>query len=209
MLSPTVAQRLTSHLNGGFYMGRAAAAAQQPDQHSSWGSYAVTEHANGDGYLAEAGRVQSGLGRGHVAQDAVGNGYSAEPHQRNLSPELGRPLVLADGHKCPPPPRCMKYLASQHCPYQPTSTEACQKCCLLLCCVGSVLGRIACTPLQPLATSTASLPQLQLAVFANVLSCCALSKRRTDLVPWTQPPVLHSPDLCRSLSNAASCNCRH
>ena len=104
MLSPTVAQRLTSHLNGGFYMGRAAAAAQQPDQHSSWGSYAVTEHANGDGYLAEAGRVQSGLGRGHVAQDAVGNGSSFRPHQRNLSPELGRPPVLADGHKCPPPP---------------------------------------------------------------------------------------------------------
>lgn len=98
MLSPTVAQRLTSNLNGAFYMGRAAAT-QQPDLHSSWNTYTVTEHANGAGYLAEAGRVQSGLGRGHVGQDAVGNGFSAEPHQRNLSPELGRHLVLADGLK--------------------------------------------------------------------------------------------------------------
>ncbi len=90
MLSPTIAQRLNHNFNGSFYGGFSGlAATHQSDLHSSFSGSVVTEQADGAGYLAEAGRLHSGLGLGHLVQDAIGSGFSAEPHQRNLSPELG------------------------------------------------------------------------------------------------------------------------
>ncbi|KAL0041632.1 hypothetical protein WJX79_010152 [Trebouxia sp. C0005] len=90
MLSPTIAQRLNHNLNESLYAGFSGpAATHQSDMHSSFSGSAMTEQADGAGYLVEAGRLHSGLGLGHLVQDAIGSGFSAEPHQRNLSPELG------------------------------------------------------------------------------------------------------------------------
>ena len=96
MLSPTIAQRLNHNFSGSFYGGFSgpAAATHHSDMHSSFSGSAVTEQADGAGYLVDAGRLHSGLGLGHLVQDAIGSGFSAEPHQRNLSPELGRFITL-------------------------------------------------------------------------------------------------------------------
>ncbi|DBB08447.1 TPA: hypothetical protein ACH3X3_15276 [Trebouxia sp. C0006] len=91
MLSPTIAQRLNHNFSGSFYGGFSgpAAATHHSDMHSSFSGYAVTEQADGAGNLVDAGGLHSGLGLGNLVQDAIGSGFSAEPHQRNLSPELG------------------------------------------------------------------------------------------------------------------------
>jgi len=96
MLSPTIAQRLNHNFSGSFYGGFSgpAAATHHSDLHSSFSGSAVTEQTDGAGYLVDAGRLHSGLGLGHLVQDAIGTGFSAEPHQRNLSPELGRFITL-------------------------------------------------------------------------------------------------------------------
>ena len=96
MLSPTIAQRLNHNFSGSFYGGFSgpAAATHHSDMHSSFSGYAVTEQADGAGNLVDAGGLHSGLGLGNLVQDAIGSGFSAEPHQRNLSPELGMLINL-------------------------------------------------------------------------------------------------------------------
>ena len=94
MLSPTTAQHLTNGFNGGFNNSTKL----HSDLHSAFSGSAVTEHADGAEYLAETGRLRSGLG--HVVQDAMRAGFSAEPHQRTLSPELGMCIAAADLNEC-------------------------------------------------------------------------------------------------------------
>lgn len=80
MLSPVLAQYLTNSFSGGFI----AATVVQSDLQSSFSGSAVTDLADGGAtHLAETDRLRSGLG--HVVLHATGS----EPHQRNMSPELG------------------------------------------------------------------------------------------------------------------------
>ena len=76
MLSPVLAQYLTNSFSGGFI----AATVVQSDLQSSFSGSAVTDLADGGAnHLAETDRLS------HVVLHATGN----EPHQRNMSPELG------------------------------------------------------------------------------------------------------------------------
>lgn len=104
LLSPTLAQRLTS----GFANGRHSAVGHQPDVQSSFSGSAVTDPPAGQqsdlqslynssaaaglgeggaGFRAQWGRLQAGFG--HIGQSLTGGVFGREPHPRTLSPELG------------------------------------------------------------------------------------------------------------------------